>query len=65
MKRPVLYMILFLSIFLISSSMSQEATQKGGFKISTSAFENHGQIPVEDTCNGANVSTPLKIENVP
>jgi Raf kinase inhibitor-like YbhB/YbcL family protein len=45
--------------------MSQEATQKGGFKISTSAFENNGHIPAKYTCDGANVNPPLKIENVP
>ncbi len=45
--------------------MSQEATQKGGFKISTSAFENNGQIPVKYACDGTNVNPPLKIENVP
>jgi len=65
MRRPIVFVILFLSIFLISSSMSQEATQKGGFKIFTSAFENHGQIPVKYACDGANVNPPLKIENVP
>ncbi len=65
MRRPIVFVILFLSIFLISSSMSQEATQKGGFKISTSAFENNGQIPAKYACDGANVNPPLKIENVP
>ena len=65
MRRPIIFIILFLSIFLISSSMSQEATQKGGFKISTSAFGNNGQIPVKYTCDGENVNPPLKIENVP
>jgi len=65
MRRPIIFVILFLSIFLISSSMSQEATQKGGFKISTSAFENNGQIPVKYACDGANVNPPLKIEKTP
>ena len=65
MRRPIIFIILFLSIFLISSSMSQEATQKGGFKISTSAFENNGHIPPKYTCDGANVNPYLKIENVP
>lgn len=65
MRRPIIFIILFLSIFLISSSMSQGATQKGGFKLSTSAFENNGQIQVKYTCDGANVNPSLKIENVP
>ena len=65
MRRPIIFVILFLSIFLISSSMNQEATQKGGFKISTSAFENSGQIPVKYACDGANVNPPLKIEKTP
>ena len=65
MRRPIIFIILFLSIFLISSSMSQEATQKGGFKISTSAFENNGHISPKYTCDGENVNPPLQFENVP
>ena len=31
----------------------------------SSAFENNGKIPKKYTCDGANVSPPLKISNVP
>jgi len=35
------------------------------FSISSSAFEDQGNIPSEFTCDGQNVSPPLSIANVP
>ena len=37
----------------------------GELKISSPAFENNGSIPKTYTCDGTDVSPPLKIENVP
>ena len=34
-------------------------------RISSSAFENNGQIPEKYTCDGIDVNPPLKIGNVP
>lgn len=34
-------------------------------KISSSAFENEGEIPSKYTCDGVNVNPPLLIEDVP
>lgn len=34
-------------------------------KISSTAFENDGNIPSEFTCDGQDISPPLSIENVP
>lgn len=34
-------------------------------KISSSAFENKGEIPAKYTCDGVNVNPPLLIEDVP
>jgi Raf kinase inhibitor-like YbhB/YbcL family protein len=56
---------LFVLVFLFSYAMGQEAPKAGGFKISSSAFENNGRIPPKYTCDGANVNPPLKIESVP
>ena len=61
----VIYIGLFVLVFLFSNAMGQEAAKAGGFKISSSAFENNGHIPPKYTCDGANVNPPLKIESVP
>jgi len=37
----------------------------GNMKISSPVFENEETIPAEFTCNGANVSPPLKFANLP
>ena len=34
-------------------------------KITSSAFENRGQIPSKYTCDGEDINPPLKFENVP
>lgn len=65
MRQPIIYVLLFLSVFLISNVMSQEIVKTGGLKISSSAFENNKNIPRQYTCDGVNVNPPLKIENVP
>jgi hypothetical protein len=51
-------------------SKTEETTKKvqnktPPLKISSSAFKQYGQIPKKFTCNGDNVSPPLKIENIP
>ncbi len=37
----------------------------GNMKITSPVFENEEAIPAEFTCNGANVSPPLKFSNLP
>ena len=59
-----LMLIFFLLFFVVSHGIGQEAV-KTGFKISSLAFENNGQIPAKYTCDGTNVNPPLKIENTP
>jgi len=65
MKRLRIYIVFFLQVFLFSYAMGQSVTKIEGLKISSPAFENGGEIPKKYTCDGANVSPSLKIENVP
>ena len=65
MKRLRIYIVFFLQVFLFSYAMGQSVTKIEGLKISSPAFENSGEIPKKYTCDGANVSPSLKIENVP
>jgi Raf kinase inhibitor-like YbhB/YbcL family protein len=37
----------------------------GELRISSSAFEDNGNIPAKYTCDGMDVNPPLKIENAP
>jgi Raf kinase inhibitor-like YbhB/YbcL family protein len=34
-------------------------------QVTSNAFENHGRIPDKYTCDGANVSPPLRIDQIP
>lgn len=65
MRRLPFYILLFLSIYFVSSALSQEAAKRGGLKISSPVFEDNGQIPEKYTCDGVNINPTLKIENVP
>jgi Raf kinase inhibitor-like YbhB/YbcL family protein len=56
---------LFISILIFSYVMSQGGTKTDEFKISSSAFENSGEIPRKYTCDGENVNPPLQFENAP
>jgi len=58
-----LMLIFFLLFFIVSNGMGQE-TPRAGLKISSPVFENNGQIPSKFTCDGVNISPPLKIENI-
>jgi Raf kinase inhibitor-like YbhB/YbcL family protein len=44
---------------------TKEAVKMGDLKISSSVFENNGNIPQKYTCDGKDVNPPLRIENVP
>jgi Raf kinase inhibitor-like YbhB/YbcL family protein len=58
-------MVFFLQVFLFSYAMGQSVTQVERLKIFSPAFENGGKIPEKYTCDGENVSPPLKIEHAP
>jgi len=58
-------MVIFFLLFIIVSHGVGQETVKTGFKISSPAFENNGQIPSTYACDGVNINPPLKIENIP
>jgi Raf kinase inhibitor-like YbhB/YbcL family protein len=59
----------FLSIVIlflfISNVKSKERGEMNALKISSSVFENNGNIPAKYTCTGKDVNPPLLIEDVP
>ena len=65
MRRLLVASVLLLSIFICSHAMGQSGTTKAGLRISSQAFGNGGEIPKKFTCDGTNVSPPLRIEGVP
>jgi Raf kinase inhibitor-like YbhB/YbcL family protein len=65
MRCLLIYIGVFLQVFLSSYAMGQSGTKTERLKISSPAFESGGEIPKKYTCDGANISPPLKIENVP
>lgn len=56
----LLYILIFLMFLVPGGSYAA-----GELSISSSIFEDNGNIPGKYTCDGANVNPPLKIENVP
>ena len=64
-KRLRISFVVFSQVFLFPYAMGQNVTKVEGVKLSSPAFENGGEIPKKYSCDGANVSPPLKIENVP
>lgn len=65
MKRLLISVAFVLQLFLCSYAMGQSGMKTEGLKISSHAFENGVEIPKEYTCDGANISPPLRVENVP
>src|SRR5881628_1281910 len=60
MIKPSLILIAVLWIFSLASGGSAMAME-----IKSSAFENGGDIPRKYTCDGADLSLPLRWENPP
>ncbi len=53
-----------LSFYPITAA-GKEAKMTEAFKISSTAFENNGGIPVKFTCDGMDINPPLMIQGVP
>lgn len=61
-------LVLLLSLIIVSGCAQQPIVQKTEtsiMKLSSPAFENNGNIPAKYTCDGENISPPLKIEGIP
>jgi Raf kinase inhibitor-like YbhB/YbcL family protein len=66
MRRFIVYFSLFLFLVSpLSSSLGQEAPKAEELKVSSPVFDHKGNLPRKYACDGANVSPPLKVENVP
>lgn len=63
--KAIYFASVIIVIFLVSDTSGKEGMMMGQMKISSSAFENNGNIPKKYTCDGADINPPLKIEGVP
>jgi len=58
-------LLAMLAMPVICLAQAQNAPDAGPLKVTSSAFPDGGKIPAKYTCDGANVSPPLHIENLP
>jgi Raf kinase inhibitor-like YbhB/YbcL family protein len=66
MKKGFVALLSIVILFLfISNVKSKETGKMNALEISSSVFENNGNIPAKYTCTGKDVNPPLLIENVP
>lgn len=61
MRCKTIPFLLTIGIFILANVYGKEVQMK----ISSSAFEQNGQIPKKYTCDGSDVNPPLKFEGVP
>jgi Raf kinase inhibitor-like YbhB/YbcL family protein len=61
MRYKIIPFLLTIGIFILSNVYGKEVQMK----ISSTAFEQNGQIPKKYTCDGSDVNPPLKFEGVP
>ena len=52
-------------VLLFSVSLSKEASGMGTIQITSTAFQNNGNIPRQYTCDGKDINPPLMIANCP
>ncbi len=64
-KRRFLFIALLLSFLILFSGLGKEATEMAAVTITSTAFENNGNIPVKYTCDGDDVNPPLIIKDIP
>ena len=69
-KKPIIFFVLSLLLFCQCKADEQkDSDTEGGepmtIKITSTAFEDNGMIPAKYTCQGQDISPPLKWEAVP
>ena len=68
-KKVVLLITIMLMFCIIKTAWTTGTPKEGGqmmeIKITSSAFENNGLIPAKYTCDGKDISPPLKWDAVP
>jgi Raf kinase inhibitor-like YbhB/YbcL family protein len=58
------FLAAFLSLYAFTTA-GKEARMTEALRISSTAFENNGGIPVKFTCDGMDINPPLSIHDVP
>jgi len=73
-KIYFVFITIIVAVVLIAGCVDQssnpdsgdgETTQIGDLKITSTAFENGGNIPGKYSCDGDDISPPLSFENIP
>ncbi len=67
-REKIGFVVLALSIFTcfaFTDGKDREENKMADMNISSPAFENNGTIPQKHTCDGSDISPPLKIATVP
>jgi Raf kinase inhibitor-like YbhB/YbcL family protein len=64
-KCYILFVLLLLLCGVGQNSIAQKGDEKVAIVITSSAFKEGGMIPAKYTCDGQNISPPLKWEQVP
>lgn len=72
-KIGLYFIVTILTIILIIGCINQnknksdknQETQIGDITITSTVFENGGNIPIKYTCNGDKISPPLSFNNIP
>jgi len=57
--------VIFLAIILIRPTSGAEIKGDSSMELRSSAFQNGGEIPRQYSCDGNDVSPPLRWENIP
>lgn len=65
--KTIVELLLFISIVTLAvvAAPVQSASGREELKVSSSAFAAGGKIPKKYTCDDANISPPLRIQNIP
>ncbi len=65
MGYKLITITLMVIVLLFSASSSKEVSAMAALQITSSAFQNNGNIPRQYTCDGTDINPPLMIANCP